>query len=100
MDQEQTSVGAGGVICGYCGRPMAAGVVIGGRMYHEECTHGPGWTPPVHVPEGVPLSDLIRKWREDPEKKAYLDAARIEFRGWLAEELQRLGLLKIINGLD
>lgn len=34
--------GTGGALCGHCGRPMQAGVWIGGRMYHYECTHGPG----------------------------------------------------------
>ena len=58
----EQGTGLGGMICGHCGRPMAAGVSISGRMYHQECTHGPGWQaqpfqplPPQHY--SVPLSD-------------------------------------------
>lgn len=77
--------GSGGILCGYCGRPMLAGVSIGGVMYHQECTHGPGgplrYAPMPPVPGAVP-------WKALDES----DVRRI-----VRDELQRSGLLNSEN---
>jgi len=42
------SVEGGGMTsftCGFCGRPCASFVWLGGVPYHEECTRGPGYQP-------------------------------------------------------
>lgn len=32
--------------CMHCGRPMLTSVMVGGMLYHPECTHGPSY--PTH----------------------------------------------------
>ena len=44
------TAGTGAMHCAHCGRPAAALVWLGGQGYHDECTRGPGWTPPTSAP--------------------------------------------------
>lgn len=55
--QDMSTSGSGGMLCGYCGRPMFAGIAIGGVMYHQECTQGPGYVAPTYrpTPNGPPM---------------------------------------------
>lgn len=55
-----SALGTGAMCCMHCGRPMLTSVMVGGMLYHEECTRGPGWQreyfqAPVTV--SMPLTD-------------------------------------------
>ena len=69
------------MLCGYCGRPMVAGVQIYGRMYHQECTHEPGFLPLQFEP--APLSPRHYTVPMDDER----------VRQIVRDELVRAGLL-------
>ena len=42
------SIGTGGMLCGYCGRPAFSLVYIGGVGYHLECTRSPAYQEQVY----------------------------------------------------
>jgi hypothetical protein len=58
------------MLCGHCGKPVIFGVGTGGQIYHEECAHGPGWTPGYFQPTQPPLSeDRVRELIRDELKR-------------------------------
>ena len=49
------TAGTGAMLCMSCGRPMLTSVQVGGQLYHEECTRGPGWQQPTYTPPPLPV---------------------------------------------
>ena len=80
------TAGTGAMICMHCGRPMLTSVMVGGLLYHEECTRGPGWQHPTYTPP-PPLPPRHYTVPMDDER----------VRQIVRDELQRAGLFNNPN---
>lgn len=57
---------SGPIHCTFCGRPIRLlAIQIGNGMYHEECTHGPGYIAPTFAPIPLSADDVRRLVREE-----------------------------------
>jgi hypothetical protein len=65
---------------------MLAGVTIGGRMYHQECTHGPGYEAPTFKP--LPPQHYTEPMTDERVRQIVL------------AELMRMGLVVVRDRMD
>lgn len=50
--------------CMHCGRPMLTSVMVGGMLYHAECTRGPGWQREYFKAPDERIRQIVREGRK------------------------------------